>query len=62
MYSNQKFQRPNEFKLKRPTETDSVTKDKCYKLGEWLHGDYKKKYKKAADRNSESLNNLSSFR
>ena len=61
MYPNQNLQKPTEFKLKRPVESDSVAKDKRYKLGEWLHGDYKKKYKKAADR-SESLNNLSAFR
>jgi hypothetical protein len=50
MYSNQNFQRLIEFKLKRPLESDSVTKDKRYNLGEWLHGDYKKKHKKVPDR------------
>jgi hypothetical protein len=50
MYSNQNFQKHIEFKLKRPLESESVTKDKRYKLGEWLHGDYKKKHMKNADR------------
>jgi hypothetical protein len=50
MLSNQKITNPNDWKLKRQMDSDAIAKDKCYKLGVWLHGEYRKKSKKSADR------------
>lgn len=60
MQFNQKLEKHAEPKLKCLMDSESVAKDKCYKLGVWLHGEYRDKFKKAVDR-SEQVNREHSF-
>lgn len=55
MNFNHKIEKPAGLKPKGLMDSESVAKDKRYKLGVWLHGEYKTKFKKSADRN-EMLN------
>lgn len=47
MNLNQKLSKLTETKLKYLIDSESVAKDKRYKLGAWLHGEYRDKLKKA---------------
>lgn len=55
MNFNHKIENPAYSKRKCLTDSDSVAKDKRYKLGVWLHSEYRTKLKNATDRN-EALN------
>jgi hypothetical protein len=58
---NQKIEKHAESKLKFPKEPESVSKDKCYKLGKWLHGEYRDKLRKNAV-HTERINKNATFR
>jgi hypothetical protein len=48
MNMNQKIEKHADSKLRFLIDSESVSKDKCYKLGKWLHGEYRDKSRKAA--------------
>jgi hypothetical protein len=55
MTFNNKFEKPTYSKRKCLMDSESVAKDKCYKLGVWLHSEYRTKLKKVTELN-EALN------
>jgi hypothetical protein len=55
MNFNPKIEKSVGSKHKCLMDSEAVAKDKCYKLGVWLHGEYRTKLKKSVDRN-EMLN------
>jgi hypothetical protein len=52
MNFNHKIEKHNGLKPKCLMDSESVAKDKRYKLGVWLHGEYRAKLRKAHDRNT----------
>lgn len=55
MNANQnKLERYTETKVRYLFDSESVAREKRYKLGAWLHGEYRDKFKKASSR-SESI-------
>jgi hypothetical protein len=57
MTLNQKIENHAKTKLRFLIDPETVSKDKSYKLGEWLHGEYRDdKLRKAAKR-TERVNN-----
>jgi len=60
MIPNQKIEKPTQLERKCLMDSEAVARDKRYKLGVWLHGEYKEKFKKAVECN-DALNNRASF-
>ena len=58
MNLNQKFEKYAETKVRYLLDSESVRKEKRYKLGEWFHGEYRNKLKKAAGRLEHGADNL----
>ncbi len=56
-FNKKQIEKRAETKLKYLLDSDSVAKEKRYKLGAWFHGEYRDKYKKAT-RHIESEDNL----
>lgn len=46
MNVNQKLEKYTETKIRYLMDSEAVKKEKKYKLGEWLHGEYRNKLKK----------------
>jgi hypothetical protein len=53
----QKFEKHVRPKLKSLMDSEAISKDKCYKLGEWLHGEYRDKLSR-----TERVNKLTHFK
>jgi hypothetical protein len=45
---NAKLERYTETRIRYLFDSETVKKEKRYKLGEWLHGEYRNKFKKAS--------------
>lgn len=48
-FNNNQIEKRVETNLKYLLDSDSVAKEKRYKLGAWFHGEYRDKYKKTAN-------------
>jgi|APDOM4702015191_1054821.scaffolds.fasta_scaffold131664_1 hypothetical protein len=46
MNVNTKLEKYTETKIRYLVDSEAVKKEKRYKLGEWLHGEYRNKLKK----------------
>jgi hypothetical protein len=57
MNLHHKIEKHTDTKLKFLIDSDTISKDKRYKLGEWLHGEYRNKVSR-----NERANNLIHFK
>lgn len=59
--THHKIDKPTFSKRKCLMDSEAVAKDKCYKLGVWLHSEHRAKLKKATENNDDDLSGRPAF-